>query len=67
MKLIRLVFFAFTLTNAFSQEKPVGIFQDYIDVGSPKKTGSAQYDAVSQTYTIKGAGYNIWYEKIFIW
>ncbi len=45
---------------AFSQENPIGMFKYNKDIGSPKLEGSAQYDEKTQTYTIKGAGYNIW-------
>jgi TolB protein len=63
MKSLFLALFSFIASVGFSQEKPVGIFQDYTDVGSPKNSGSTQYDANSQTYTLKGAGYNIWFNR----
>ena len=46
-----------------AQERPVGIFQDYTDVGNPKLAGSTQYDEATQTYTLKGSGYNIWFAR----
>lgn len=46
-----------------AQENPVGIFQYNTDIGNPKNTGSGSYDNVTQTYTIKGAGYNIWGQR----
>jgi TolB protein len=42
---------------------PVGIFEDHVDVGNPKLAGSVIYDQDSQTYTLKGSGYNIWFER----
>ena len=45
--------------GAFAQN-PIGIFQNNKDIGNPKLAGSATYDESTQTYTIKGAGYNIW-------
>jgi hypothetical protein len=46
-----------------AQEKPVGIFDDHVDIGSPKVSGSSYYDGQSQAYTLKGGGYDIWYAK----
>ena len=43
-------------------QNPVGIFES-ADIGQPKKTGSAQFDPSTQTYTITGAGYNIWFNR----
>jgi len=48
---------------AFTQENPTGIFPYNRDIGNPKLAGSAAYDDDSQTYTIKGAGYNIWGQR----
>lgn len=46
-----------------AQQGPVGIFEASADVGNPKKKGSVQFDASSQVYTLKGAGYNIWFGR----
>lgn len=46
-----------------AQENPIGVFQFNKDIGNPKLTGSASYDNNTQTYTIKGAGYNIWGQR----
>ena len=48
---------------SFAQQQPVGIFENHLDVGHPKNAGSATYDAVTHTYTIKGSGYNIWFNR----
>lgn len=48
--------------TSFAQE-PVGIFKSNKDIGAPKLTGSASYDENTQTYTISGAGYNIWFGR----
>ncbi len=39
----------------------VGEFEAAVDVGAPKVKGSSAYDEASQTYTLKGGGYNIWF------
>lgn len=41
----------------------LGEFQSQTDVGSPALAGSAVYDAVTDTYTVSGAGKNIWFDK----
>lgn len=54
------------LASTLSAQKTpdaVGIFADHADVGSPKKAGTAEYDAAKQTYTLAGAGYNIWFGR----
>jgi TolB protein len=38
----------------------VGEFESHADVGSPKRPGSAAYNAVSQEYTLTAAGVNMW-------
>lgn len=53
--------FALSTTNA--QDAPVGIFSKHVDVGDPKLRGSSSYDEESQTYTVRGAGYNIWFGR----
>ncbi|RDC61467.1 TolB family protein [Adhaeribacter pallidiroseus] len=50
-------------SSAFAQTNPVGIFQNNADVGKPKMTGSATYDSNTQTYTIRGGGSNIWFNR----
>jgi len=52
----------FLSTRGFSQQ-PVGIFDDHKDIGNPKLAGAANYDASTQTYTIAGAGSNIWFNR----
>lgn len=48
----------------------LGDFENQTDVGSPKRSGSCIYDPDTQTYTIEGAGNNIWAEHDdfhFVW
>ncbi len=60
---ILLVFIMCAFTITFGQNNPVGIFNQSSDVGNPAKQGATTYDPLSQIYTIKGAGYNIWFER----
>jgi TolB protein len=58
--LVALTVLATTFANA---QSPVGIFQTAADIGNPKNPGSTQFDATSQSYAIKGAGYNVWFNR----
>ena len=42
---------------------PIGIFAGQSDIGSAVVPGSASFDAATGRYTIKSAGYNIWYTR----
>ena len=51
-------------------EKPIGIFENQSDIGGPLVPGSASYDPAMKQYTIRSAGYNIWYQRDefrFLW
>jgi TolB protein len=63
MKSLFALAFIFLATNTFAQQKAVGIFKYNKDIGNPAKGGGASYDDASQQYTLKGAGYNIWFER----
>ena len=52
-----------TAPVAAMAQHPVGVFDDHLDIGHPKLPGDATYDAATQTYTIKGAGSNIWFNR----
>jgi len=39
------------------------LFTESQDVGSPDVKGESSFDEVDQVYTIRGAGYNIWFER----
>lgn len=62
MKLLLTTAFAGLFAVAVAQ-KTTGIFDNSADVGSPKIKGSSSYDAATQSYTLKGAGYNIWFNR----
>jgi TolB protein len=48
------------LSATGSPETRLGEFDGHGDVGSPRLTGSAAYNAVSQEYTLTAAGVNMW-------
>jgi TolB protein len=51
------------LNTASAQSAKIGIFDTAVDVGKPKLAGSSTYDAAKQEYTLRGAGYNIWFNR----
>ena len=44
-------------------ETPIGVFEGQSDIGSALVPGSGSYDAATGQYTIRSAGYNIWYTR----
>lgn len=44
----------------YAQLEPVGVFDHHQDVGNPKLKGSVVYNEKDQTYTVSGAGANMW-------
>lgn len=46
-----------------AQSHKIGIFDTAVDVGNPKLKGSSMYNPSTQEYTLKGAGYNIWFNR----
>lgn len=62
MKNFCLVSLFFTLLHA-SAQSPIGVFEDHLDVGKPTIAGSLVFDATTQTYLMKGSGYNIWFGR----
>ena len=42
--------------------QPVGQFEGHGDVGEVKISGTVTYDAEQQSYTVAGAGYNVWFD-----
>ena len=57
--LLILCFLSFT---TYAQQN-AGFFEQVGDVGKPKIAGSTTYDEATQTYTLKGGGYNIWFNR----
>ena len=49
---------------------PIGIFEGQSDVGGALALGSASFDPAAGRYTVRSAGYNIWYNRDefrFLW
>jgi TolB protein len=63
MKLFLTFAFAMMINAASAQVNRVGIFENNSDIGKPLVSGSAVYSETDQVYTLKGAGYNIWFGR----
>jgi len=63
MKTLTLMMAIALIAGNMQGNGPAGIFDENTDVGNPKLPGSTVYDLTTQTYTLKGAGYNIWFER----
>ena len=58
---ISLLLLMIALNNLAQQ--PVGVFTNHRDVGNPKHPGNTRYIENEQVYLLKGAGYNIWFNR----
>jgi hypothetical protein len=63
MKILYFIALIVFCSAALPQTDAIGIFDYHGDIGHPKNAGSAQYDKVTHTYTLKGSGYNIWFNR----
>jgi dipeptidyl aminopeptidase/acylaminoacyl peptidase len=65
--------FALLLTGskfAKAAENNLGLFEAHRDIGSASKPGSVSFDSTNLTYTIAGAGANMWFTNDafhFVW
>ncbi|MEP7107122.1 MAG: hypothetical protein ABI760_04055 [Ferruginibacter sp.] len=63
MKFLTILTLLFFYQLCQGQDSHIGIFDKSADIGKPKNAGSARYDEVSQSYYLKGSGYNIWFNR----
>ena len=57
----RLLALLLALSPLLPAQSDLGLFDAHLDVGQPNQPGFASYDAARQTYTIAGAGKNMWF------
>ncbi len=50
-------------TSADEIARPLGILAKHADVGNPALPGAVSYDKEEQTYTVSGAGTNMWFAQ----
>ena len=58
-----LLYLTLIFSASLSNAQTTGVFTDHADVGNPKLGGSTSYNTADQSYTLKGAGYNIWFGR----
>jgi Tol biopolymer transport system component len=63
MKFCFFVLSVFITSVSFAQQNDLDVFQFSADIGNPELKGSTKYNATSQTYIIKGSGYNVWFNR----
>jgi Tol biopolymer transport system component len=63
MKKLLFVIFIMAVCRVSGQVSPTGIFSSNANIGNPKLSGLATYDPADQSYSLKGSGYNIWFER----
>jgi Tol biopolymer transport system component len=51
------------IVSQFTSGQKTGIFDGGKDIGNPLKKGSSLYLSEDQSYTVRGAGYNIWFNR----
>lgn len=62
--LLTILSFMVTLNlNAQVPGAKIGVFEQFVNVGSAKIAGAASYHEPSQTYKLSGAGLNIWFAQ----
>ena len=63
MKTILIILLSTVCLSAAGQSKDLGVFDEHADVGKPKNAGVTQYNQHDQIFSIKGSGYNIWFNR----
>ncbi|MDB5248841.1 MAG: hypothetical protein JWQ40_3235 [Segetibacter sp.] len=58
-----LIFLTLGNHSISTAQNNIGIFDKAADIGNPKNAGSSTYDESTQSYHLKGAGYNIWFNR----
>ena len=53
----------FMMIGTLSGQGNLGIFDNHTDIGNCKRKGFATYNPNHQTYTIGGAGVNMWFDR----
>lgn len=56
-----LILYLSLIINSVSSQTRIGMFDQHLDIGSPKNSGFAYYQEEDQTYVIGGSGANMWF------
>lgn len=64
MRLFASIFICISTFNSVSAQSNItGIFRNHMDIGNPVNKGSVKFNETEQSYILRGAGYNIWFER----
>jgi len=63
MKNLFYLAFLLIMAKASAQESQPNVFAHSGDIGNPAIKGSAHYNSADQSYSLKGSGYNIWFDR----
>ena len=63
MKFLLAFVFSTLLLSVPMTQAQIGIFDTSVDVGNPKLPGATEFHGETETYTLKGSGYNIWFGR----
>ncbi|MDO9376560.1 MAG: hypothetical protein Q7T76_19200 [Ferruginibacter sp.] len=63
MKRTLLALILISCLDSLAQSSGAGDFKFATDIGKPKLKGSTTFDSNDQVYTLKGAGYNVWFNR----
>jgi Tol biopolymer transport system component len=54
----------FVVSSCVQKETPsLGLFEGATDIGDVSNTGSTMYNEDAQVYSLKGSGYNMWFDR----
>src|SRR6478735_11249075 len=63
MKFLTPIFILFVSQVLYGQGGPIGIFDNSVDIGHPKNACAVRYEEATQSYYLKGSGFNIWFNR----
>lgn len=53
----------FSSLPSVAQGRATGVFQQHGDIGNPAVKGATTFNPGDQSYSLKGGGYNIWFNR----
>ena len=59
---VALMSVALLATSQSAWAQPFGVLESHQDIGENPQRGSAEFDAATATYTLRGGGYDMWYD-----
>jgi hypothetical protein len=63
MKICLLLLTVIIHSSSAAQKNTLGVFNYSADIGNPELKGATTYNGATQTYALKGSGYNVWFNR----